>query len=86
MNAAQHFVMGGLLARDWLALVAVEAFVDTARGGGIRGRSNYKKNVHRVQSPTEESEAESRGSRKLRTFNNNNCQDLLVYGKIKSEK
>lgn len=34
MNAAQQLVIGSLLARDWPALVAVEAFVDTARGGG----------------------------------------------------
>lgn len=34
VNAAQQLVIGSLLARDWPALVAVEAFVDTARGGG----------------------------------------------------
>lgn len=43
--------MGGLLARDWLALVAVEAFVDTARGGGIRGGATIKRTSTASKAP-----------------------------------
>lgn len=78
MSTAQQLVIGSLLARDWLALVAVEAFVDTAMGGGRRGRSHYKNDVHSVDSSTER-KAERRSGRKLRTFNNNNRPDLLIY-------
>lgn len=42
MSAAQQLVIGNLLARDWLALVAVDAFVDTAKGGGKGGGATIK--------------------------------------------
>lgn len=55
--------------------------LSTRRGEGARGRSHYKKDGYRVDSSTEEREAERRSGRKSRTVNNKNSPDLLIYRK-----
>lgn len=55
--------------------------LSTRRGEGERGRSHYKKDGYRVDSSTEEREAERRSGRKSRTFNIKNRPDLLIYRK-----
>lgn len=79
VSAAQQLVIARLLGRDWLALVAVEAFVDSARGGGRRGRSHYKTDVDSVDSSTERGKQRGEVAGKPRTSNNNNSPDLLIY-------